>query len=272
MRRIIALLLTLTVFPALVNAAEVKNVKLSQSGDKAIATYDLVGGQGEKDAEVTVAITIGSETRTSDKLTLTGDFGKGIKVGEGKKIVWKALKDLPLNFDGELRWDIKASTPTATLEATLTFIREKLLEKTEFNYIAFVHNTVNNSDFTNTFKEKISDISTDPQNCLLNYHLNVVREGQIINNNLTAGIPFREVVRTEVITKAQSISKANADSGYPELIAVQTNPELFVLRVIRRGGGENDFLFEDFETGARVAKAVNHAMELCGGGDKGAPF
>ncbi|MBF0553038.1 MAG: YncE family protein [Nitrospirae bacterium] len=100
-----ALILTI---PSMVFAAEVKNVTVGQVGKNAVATYDLGGGEGETEAEVTVTITAGNDRLTSDKLHLTGDFGKGVKVGTGKKIVWDATKDLPADFDGDLSWSVES--------------------------------------------------------------------------------------------------------------------------------------------------------------------
>jgi FKBP-type peptidyl-prolyl cis-trans isomerase FkpA len=105
---LIMLLLVLTVVPMAAVAAEVKNLKVGQSGDNAVATYDLVGQGGELETEVTVTINIGGKIRTADKLSLTGDLGKGVKVGPGKKIIWQAKSDLPPGFDGELNWDVRA--------------------------------------------------------------------------------------------------------------------------------------------------------------------
>jgi len=135
MRRLIMLLLILGAVPYMASAAEVKNLKVSQIGDNAVATYDLVGGAGEQDAEVTVVITIGNERRTSDKLSLTGDFGKGVKVGTGKKIVWNVMKDIPANFDfenGELSWDVKATVPAVPLAWGSRFtLRDGVIDDSE---------------------------------------------------------------------------------------------------------------------------------------------
>ncbi|MBF0553040.1 MAG: hypothetical protein HQK96_00615 [Nitrospirae bacterium] len=108
---IVTLALVLTI-PRMVFAAEVENVKISQVGNNVVATYDLVGEKGGK-SDIIVNITIGNEKRNSDELSLTGDFGKGVKVGKGKKIVWKAKKDLPADFDGDLRWDVKTDSQVA---------------------------------------------------------------------------------------------------------------------------------------------------------------
>ena len=274
MRRLVMSLLTTLLFlavPLITSAAEVKNVKVSQVDDKAVATYDLVGGAGEQEAEVTVTISVNGEKKTSDNLHITGDFGKNVKVGYGKKIVWNATKDLPADFDGELSWDIQASKPQVSLEVTLKFIQEKMMQHPENNYVTFVHSTANNSDWTETFKAKISEISFNIQNCLLSFHWHAERNGETTSDVPNAGIPFRQVVKAEIMTMAQSTSKANAETGRPEVVCTQTNPELFVLRVIRQDGTYNVLNFEDEDTANRVAKAIMHAAELCGGGEK-SPF
>jgi archaellum component FlaG (FlaF/FlaG flagellin family) len=84
-----------------------KNLRVGQSGDDAVATYDLVGADGVQEAEVIVAVIIDGDRRSAESLSLSGDFGKGVKVGLGKKIIWNAKADLPANFDGELSWDLK---------------------------------------------------------------------------------------------------------------------------------------------------------------------
>jgi hypothetical protein len=115
MRKISMLLfLVFSAFTTVAVAAEVKKMNVGQDGDKAVATYDLEGVEGERVADVTVAITIDGVRRTNKELKLTGDFGKRVKVGPGKKIIWNAMADLPSDFDGDLSWDIQAVSVSAT--------------------------------------------------------------------------------------------------------------------------------------------------------------
>jgi hypothetical protein len=95
--------------PAEPVTTQVRNLRVGQEGEQAVAVYDLEGGEGVRDAEVIVAITINGVKRTAAQLSLTGDFGKGVKRGKGKRIVWDALADLPKGFDGELSWDVRAA-------------------------------------------------------------------------------------------------------------------------------------------------------------------
>ena len=90
-------------------AAEIRNLKTGQQGNHPFALYDLVGKPGEMEAEVQVVIEVGGEKYTSDKLTLRGDVGKGVKAGVGKRITWELLKDMPAGFDGEITWDIEVA-------------------------------------------------------------------------------------------------------------------------------------------------------------------
>jgi hypothetical protein len=103
------LVLFLLVFAIPLHAAEVKNLKTGQTGDRSFATYDLAGKPGEKQAEVTVFIELGGERYAADKLALSGDYGKGVTIGVGKKVFWDVLKDMPVGFEGEALWDVEAS-------------------------------------------------------------------------------------------------------------------------------------------------------------------
>jgi hypothetical protein len=137
---LVAAVILTSLLPYLSLAAEVKNLKIVQEGDKAIATYDLIGLAGEREAEVSVAIIIDGKRRTSDQLGLSGDFGKDVRTGAGKRIVWNATTDLPQGFDGELNRDVRtprvvvapASEPKVTqtvdgpsYEETVNFIVNK---------------------------------------------------------------------------------------------------------------------------------------------------
>jgi hypothetical protein len=88
-------------------AAEVKNLQMGQTDTKGYVTYDLYGKVGEKDAEIKVSVSINGEQYPAEKLSLSGDLGKGIKVGTGKRIWWDVFADLPAGLaDGDLVWEV----------------------------------------------------------------------------------------------------------------------------------------------------------------------
>lgn len=91
-------------------AVEVRNLRTGQDGKRAFVQYDLVGKPGEMLADVMVGLDISGERYASDRLSVSGDFGKNVKVGIGRRIYWDLLKDLPAGFDGEIGWDVEASS------------------------------------------------------------------------------------------------------------------------------------------------------------------
>jgi hypothetical protein len=112
-------------------AAEVANIQLGQSDDRAFAQYDLIGEPGEKQADVSVAVEIAKKRYSSERLKhLSGDIGKDVKVGLGKRIWWDLLKDMPTGWEGEIVWDIEASKmpdepPPTVRDAERDLVRKK---------------------------------------------------------------------------------------------------------------------------------------------------
>jgi len=91
------------------HAAEVKNLAVTQQGNRVVVRYDLVGKLGEKEADVTAAAEIDGERYPAERLTLSGDVGKKVKIGKGKSFIWDGMKDFPAGFEGEVTWDVEAS-------------------------------------------------------------------------------------------------------------------------------------------------------------------
>jgi len=95
---------------SITHAAEIRNIQTGQTARQAYIQYDLIGKPGEKEAEVIVKLEVEGKLYNSDKLALTGDLGKKVKVGTGKRIWWEILKDMPAGLTDEIVWDIETST------------------------------------------------------------------------------------------------------------------------------------------------------------------
>ncbi len=98
-------------------AAEVRNLTSGQIANKGFVQYDLVGKLGEREADVTVFLEIAGERYSADKLSLSGDYGRKVKIGIGKRFQWDFMKDFPAGFDGEIIWDVEASGGTVPASA-----------------------------------------------------------------------------------------------------------------------------------------------------------
>jgi formylglycine-generating enzyme required for sulfatase activity len=110
------LVLLLTVLTALnAFAAELKNERAKQEGNRLVITYDLEGK--EKDAEVQLTITVEGKTYKSSELHVEGDVGK-LKTGKGKRVVWNILRDFPRGLRGAVDWELTTSGDAFTDPAT----------------------------------------------------------------------------------------------------------------------------------------------------------
>ena len=78
---------------------EVENVRVEQVGDDVHIYYDL-RGDADKYKVTVRGSSDGGRTYTLPMKTVSGDVGKEVRPGSGKKIIWKALKDA-----GELEGD-----------------------------------------------------------------------------------------------------------------------------------------------------------------------
>ena len=80
-------------FPPISNAWEkVENVRVEQMGDDVHILYDLSGDEEKYQVKVRGSAD-GGRTYTLPMKSLSGDVGKDIRPGRGKRIIWNALKD-----------------------------------------------------------------------------------------------------------------------------------------------------------------------------------
>jgi hypothetical protein len=157
-----------------------------------------------------------------------------------------------------------------SLEITMKFLREKLNDAGPVTYLTYVHDNVNGGDFTNKFKYEISKVYADPGNCNIGFHWKTEREGAV-THDLDVEFSLKAVTEALVMTREQDLKESSVAAGHPELDA-RVDPSVFVLRVRKNSKGVNEFLFFDEQMANRVAKAMVHAVELCGGGSTPEPF
>lgn len=102
---LLAVALTLLAGPlaAPLESAEVRNVVARQEGNGVVFTYDLSGTTGK--STVGVLLSVNGMKFTDGKAHLEGDFGE-VTGGNGKRIAWNVLGDIPAGVQGTLEWEI----------------------------------------------------------------------------------------------------------------------------------------------------------------------
>jgi hypothetical protein len=152
-----------------------------------------------------------------------------------------------------------------SLEATLQFIADKLGANGSFGAVVWDKDLSTGSTSEGTYQWEFTNVRADAASCSLLYHLKITSKGTVtINEDRQTGFAKFEDLVAEPL--AQSETQANASAGIPNWIGTATNPE--ITAILLRGESGVDFramfYFADPNLADRVAKAMAHAIELCG--------
>ena len=153
-----------------------------------------------------------------------------------------------------------------SLTDTMKFIQSKLNEVGKVNFGNYVHNNATNNDWIVQNSSEATNVVADPASCRITYHMKIL-VNEHIEFDKDASIPLKEVQDLTVKAVEEDIKMIDAGLGYTTR-SYRADPPIFVLTVRRAGNGSNSFDFADEEVAKRVAKALVHAVELCGGGNK----
>jgi len=156
-----------------------------------------------------------------------------------------------------------------SLEITMKFIQDKLNGIGPLNYLANGHNNVEGMDWTNQYKVEATSATAEPSACRINYYWKEERDG-VATFDAGLSINLREVEDMAVMTMEQNLKTEDAVDGLDR--SYKVDPSVFVLKVRRTDKGFYILEFFDEQMANRMAKALVHAVELCGGGSTTEPF
>ncbi len=187
-----------------------------------------------------------------------------------------------------------------TLAATMQFIQEKL---SEHGQVAYAMLRSDDPGITHRTIDRITDVMADPGACTL--YITGLSDGNIIlapgmtlkqglsTNDYsthkvnTVTIAFKQVEKVSVSKLQDYQNQTFAEAGHPEITSSLT-PTVFHVKLSgssaivtghvsftqgTQAPVERDitskiigYTFRDEETATKIAKAMKHTMELCGGG------
>jgi hypothetical protein len=114
----------------------------------------------------------------------------------------------------------------------------------------------------------ISNVVADPNQCRVSYHRKATKNGRTFKNQ-DYTFSLREVQKITIQTYEQAgneyVAANNTNHG---VVSLSTSPQAVELSLHQNHGAGNFFNFTDTDLAERLAKAFNHAVELCGGGEK----
>ncbi len=166
-----------------------------------------------------------------------------------------------------------------SLEVTMKFIQDKLNAEGKVNFAAKWFYPDGTFDANAIFRYEDTNLVADPASCQITYHdkFGLADAGMPQLDNSDHTFNFRDVQDFVVKTGEQQMKKLNdewAQQGRSAAgLYAQIDSPIFVLVARRPRNQEDVFFFTDEDMANRVAKAMVHAVELCGGEQKEAePF
>ena len=153
-----------------------------------------------------------------------------------------------------------------SLAATMQFIQAKLQERGRLNFAVYTHDNVDGKDYIDQYSSEATNFVADPAACSISYHRNVKRNGAVLTDD-NVSYSLHDVQDLTVMPAEQDFKKEYAAAGHPTWDA-RVDPPLFLVIARKAGSQGNGFYFPSEELANRVAKALVHAVELCGGGSK----
>jgi hypothetical protein len=170
---------------------------------------------------------------------------------------WATAQDVPP--PPPLRGDV------ASLKDTMKFIQDKLPGKV--NFIVYSHDNVAGTDLPNIKRGfELSNVSGNPERCHISFHWRI-DYGNSANVTLKDDEIFLKQVReVTLIPMDQFVQRNKAKAGHPE-ISIRVDPPVFLIIVTTEAKPQIGFYFYDEALSDRLSKALQHAVELCGGGN-----
>jgi len=156
------------------------------------------------------------------------------------------------------------NTAGPTLEVTMKFIQDKLSEIGTVNFAGYVHDSANNTDGVQKFSATISNVVANPGACSLSYHRLVLNDGRKEHNENIL-INLRDVKSIAVLPDEQDWQEYLVKIGETTK-TVKDVPDIYVLNIKLPRGVDHSIRIYEQEMADRIAKAMVHAVELCGGG------
>ena len=154
-----------------------------------------------------------------------------------------------------------------SLADTMKFIEEKLGSIGRVNWVEYAHDDTSGKDFTPVkYGYETGTVRGSVQSCRIDYHGWASVNGTVqLDKDL--GFALKDV--QEVVVEAVEHRTKEAVSkqlGHPEW-SNRMDPPVFVIIVKKKNGRDYFFLYDE-SLANRIAKALVHAVELCGGGSK----
>jgi hypothetical protein len=170
----------------------------------------------------------------------------------------------------------KPAGTSPSLEVTMKFIQDKLNDVGQVEFNAYTHDTADDRDWMSVQGgAAVTEVLADPSACRVNY-----RSSDFAKGHGDRSFSLKAVAEIAVMPMEQWMKESLTAAGRSSWNS-RVDRSVFVLEVRRTdkasdltgfSANHDVFYFYDEQMANRVAKAMLHAVELCGGGSYPEPF
>jgi len=153
-----------------------------------------------------------------------------------------------------------AAPPGPTLAASLGFIRARMIDQGQVVYEANLRDTSTDEAWTNKFTADMTNVTVDLTGCKIAFHWKTTLDGAV-QADIDTSLSFRQMRKVSVVNREQEIRTQVKDS-HPSWVST-VSPGVWVV-TMKKADGASILDFTDEDVADRVARAVDHVLDLCG--------
>jgi hypothetical protein len=161
----------------------------------------------------------------------------------------------------------KSAAGGSTLAATMQYIQKELNAVGKLSFVIHIFDQEEGNSTSKIIGE-VSKVVADPASCTIHYHWWRSMHGDVVNDE-DVSFCLRDVLGLSMLTNDEheklifEMEKTSPDER--QTLHMQFDPQVYLVIMRIAGDYEEGFIFADKKQAERVAKAMSHAVELCGG-------
>ena len=149
------------------------------------------------------------------------------------------------------------SSPSDSLE----IVRAQLARQGQINYSSVTHDSADNQTWTSQFTVEASKVTVDVGACTVHFHWHTTVNGKQAAD-LDAGFDLRAATDINLVSMAEDMTHNAIAAGHPTW-GISTQPQIWVIQILRANGSGNALDFRDRNTAQTVVNALREGMKSC---------
>jgi hypothetical protein len=158
------------------------------------------------------------------------------------------------------------------LTVTMQLIQKELNAVGKLSFVVHIYDQEEGNGISKYIEER-SNVVADPATCTIRFHWSKSVHGDVVDDE-DVSFSLRDVLAISMMNIEQVEKKQyEEEKAYPEekqTLHMKFDPQMYVVIMRKPDDNTEGFSFVDQKQATRVAKAMGHAIELCGG--KNVPF